>query len=246
MKKITIAFLSCILLCSFAIKSFAQQDQRIKAAYMLAYGRTPSQGELNYWLGRGNLSIDQLIEFHRNYLPQDANNHQQVIIQSYIDALGRRPSDGEVAFYMKYTQTYTELMASHVNWLKSNPGEYDKVINISYGQVATQKEMNFWRAQEVHPCFLLIAYHQDYARKQQSEVTSQGAVNLQNLGSVTAVSLSPAVAAEASKFISHNGSAILSPNSSNLVAQGAGNLVAQGAGNLVAQGAGNFIAVGAR
>ena len=189
MKTTKIAFLLGILLCSFSISLFAQQDQRIRAAYMLAYGRSATGAEVTYWLGRGNLTIAQLVAFHRDYLKLDSANHIKVIEQSYLDALGRYPSDGEKKYYMQYNQTYTEIMENHIKFLKQNPAEYDKVINNSYGQVARPKEMNFWRGKEVHPYYLIMAYHHTYWDRKQEEpfANAPGVINLQNSSSVTAL-----------------------------------------------------------
>ena len=245
MKKISIAFLLGILICSFTIKSFAQQDQRIHAAYMLAFGRDASQGEVNYWLTRGNLSIAQLIEFNRQGLSQYPDLHRQTIIQAYIDAFGRNPKQDELNTWMKTRDTYTEIMKSHIAYLVAGYGdEYTNVIKRSYqyvfGRQPNSGELNYWKGQPVYSYVMLVGQHQDYQRRNIAKESSANQVNLNNSPSLVTVSLSPAIGAEASRA-----AGLVSQGGGNLVSQGAGNLITNDGGSLVAAGAGNLVAAGA-
>jgi|ERR1035437_503127 hypothetical protein len=229
MKKINFTFLFAILLCFFSIKSFSQQDERIKASYMIAFGRIPMPSELNYWLGRGYLSIFQLIELHRQgFTEYPTNLQRETIINSYIDALGRNPSEDEIKYWMNGDNIYIQLMSNHMQLLKYDNWENQKVIQLSYAtvfhRVPTNAEINFWLKRGVTPFFLLVGYHEYYKGKNKSEIGSSGTVNLQNLASVSTISLSPAIALEASKYISHNGSAIIS----HIISQHGGNIIVAG------------------
>lgn len=233
MKKISFTFLLGILFCFFSIKSFSQQDERIKAAYMLAFGRLPGSDELNYWLGRGNLSIAQLIVFHRQGFTEYPNLHRETIINSYIDALGRNPSEDEIKYWMNGDNIYIQLMSNHMQLLKSSSWENQKVIKLSYTtvfqRVPSKAEINFWKKKGVTPFFLLAGYHEYYKRNNKSEAGSSGTINLENLASVSTILLSRAIATEVSKFISHNGSAIIS----HVISQHGGNIIVAGSGNIL-------------
>lgn len=216
-----------ILLCS-SIKSFSQQDQRIHAAYIIAFGRDATLSELNYWLGRGNLSIAQLINFHRQGLTEYPLLHRETINRSYIDALGHTPSEDEMKYWMNRNDIYSELMNNHLRFLKLNGWENEKVIRLSYtavlGREPTVAEINFWKDRGGTVFFLLSAYHEYYKIKSKSEIGSDGKINLQALTSVSIVSLSPPIAAEASNFAGHYGNAVRISVPGNSVIAGTGNI----------------------
>ena len=243
MKKISIAFLLGILLCSFSNTLFAQQDQRIHAAYMITFGRDASQGEVNYWLTRGNLSISQLIDFHRQYLNQDANTHRTTIDRAYQDAMGRHATEGEIQYWLRGNDTYTTLMQNHVNYLAQHPFEYGYAISRSYKYVfnrpATQAEINYWINQGGFSYVMLVGMHQDFQRRNVAKESSSNRTNFNNSPALVTVSLSQAIAKEALKA-----SGIVATGGGNIVAAGGGNIVAAGGGNIVAAGGGNIVAAG--
>ena len=247
MKKISIAFLLSILLCYFSTTLFAQQDQRIHAAYMITFGRDASQGEVNYWLTRGDLSISQLIDFHKQYLVQDANTHRATIDRAYQDAMGRHASEGEIQYWLSGNDTYATLTSNHVNWLRGNSYEYDNVISRSYqyvfNRLATQAEVNYWKSQGVYSYVMLVGLHQDFQRRNVAKESSRNQTNLNNSPSLITVSLSPAIGNEAlraSGIVAAGGGNIVAAGGGNIVAAGGGNIVAAGGGNIVAAGGGNF------
>ncbi len=243
MKKISIAFLLAILLCSFSTTLFAQQDQRIHAAYMITFGRDASQGEVNYWLTRGDLSISQLIDFHKQYLTKDANTHRTTIDRAYQDAMGRHASEGEIQYWLSGNDTYATLTTNHVNWLRGNSYEYDNVISRSYQYVfnrtASQAEVNYWKSQGVYSYVMLVGMHQDFQRRNVAKESSSNQTNFNNSPSLITVSLSPAIGNEALRA-----SGIIAAGGGNIVAAGGGNIVAAGGGNIIAAGGGNIIAAG--
>ena len=198
-------FLLGFLLCLFLIKTFAQQDQRIHAAYGLAFGRDASPEELNYWLGRGNFSIGRLIEFHRQGLVEYPSLHRETITRAYMDALGRNPSENEMKYWVNGVDIYIQLINTHLKYLKSNLTEYDRVVRASYISVFNREpdinDRNFWGKQPVIPFYLLASYHKNYKRNNKSEVRNYVRVNLKNLPAVSVIFLSTTIAAEASKFI---------------------------------------------
>ena len=243
---LTTAF-TCALLLAFPFtKLFAQteQEQRIHAAYMLAFGRDASAGDVAYWKGQGNLSLPQLILRHQQYLTQDVGTHNTTIDRAYQDALGRRPTAAELTYWKTGNDTYTTIMKNHVKWLGGSPADYEKVIKNSYqfvfGRQPSAGEINYWKGQGTVSYLMLVAFHQDWKRKSAAAQPESGStVNLQNQGNVAVVSLSPTVAGEARSV-----TGLVASGGGNLIASGGGNLVASGGGNLIASGGGNLVASG--
>ncbi len=215
MKKIR-PFLFGFLFWLFVIKSFAQQDQRIHAAYLLAFGRDASLEELNYWLGRGNFSIGQLIEFHREGFVEYPSLHRETVTRAYMDALGRKPSENEMKYWVNGVDIYMQLINIHLKYLKSSLAGYESVVRASYVSVFNRepdvKEINLWVKQPVMPFYLLISRHKNFLKKKTKEVTSFEKVNLNNLPAVSIIFLSPTIAAEASKFMNTMDSAVATHN----------------------------------
>ena len=238
--------LRTIILAFAAMLSFAtafaqsEQQQRIAASYIIVFGRPANQGEINYWLSRGNLSASQLIDNHRQYLMQDAGTHSTTISRAYQDAMGRNASQSEIAYWSKGNDTYSGLMKNHMDWLKGNPAEYEKTISRSYqfvfGRAASADEIKYWKSQGTLSYLVLVACHQDYQRRNSRSNT----LMLQNSSAMTSVAVSSAIAQEF-----RNAAGIVAQGGGNIVAQGGGNIVAQGGGNIVAQGGGNIVAAGA-
>ncbi len=212
MKKIR-PFLLGFLFCMFLIKSFAQQDERIHAAYMLAFGRDASPLELNYWMGRGNFSIGKLIEFHRQGFVEYPNLHSETINRAYMDALGRKPSENEMKYWMNGIDIYIEMINTQLKFLKFNWGEYERILRASYISVFNREpnitEINFWKKKDVIPFFMLASYHKKSQKDNNSEARSYEEVNLRNLPSVSIFVLSTDLAAETSNIIDIRGSSVI-------------------------------------
>ena len=220
--------------CLFLIKSFAQQDQRIHAAYVLAFGRDASPEELNYWLGRGSCSIGKLIEFHRRGLVEYPSLHRETINRAYIDVLGSKPTENEMKYWMNGVDLYIQLINTHLKFLKSSIAGYERVISASYFSVFNRApnttEITFWKKQGIIPFFLLTSYHEN-SKRNNSEARNHGKENVQNLPSVSAILFSPTIAAEASKFVNTDGSSVMS----YLVRQLGKNIIVTGKGNINAE-----------
>ncbi|RYY94957.1 MAG: hypothetical protein EOO11_16835 [Chitinophagaceae bacterium] len=84
------AFLLIALLFSalFAGAQDTEKAQRIKASYLLALGRLPSSGELQYWNGQANVPVGTLVDLHKQYLKGNPSVLRVVVTKSYADALG--------------------------------------------------------------------------------------------------------------------------------------------------------------
>ena len=240
MKKLSVAALLCVvfLFGSFS-KLFAQteQEQRIRSSYMLVFGRDASAGEVTYWKGQGNLSVAQLFEKHRQYFKANPGVHRELIVKSYLAAFGRNPSEQEINFYINGTQTYTELVKGHIDYLVRYTPENEMTINRAYQYVvhrkATPQEIGYGVASGGLTYLFWVGWLQDPSH-------GKGSINVNNAPILSSLQVSPNVAAEA-----RTASGLVASGGGNLVAAGAGNLVASGAGNLVASGAGNLVASGA-
>lgn len=247
MKKLSVALLLCAALLSAPFsKLFAQTDQqqRVRAACMLAFGRDAYPGEIANAAKIGNASVSQLIAANQQYFKQDVAGHNWTIDRAYQDALGRHATADELKNWRAGQDTYATLMKNHITWLQGNPAEYDKVIKGSYqfvfGRQPSAGELTYWKGQGVVSYLLLVGFHQDWKRRNPSNPQENGnAVNLLNQSNISTVMLSPVIANEA-----RIATGLVASGGGNLVASGGGNLVASGGGNLVASGGGNLVASG--
>ncbi len=227
-----VIILFIIFLCNISIQSFSQQDERIKASYMLAFGRAPFPSELNYWLGRGNLTIAQLIDFHRQGFIEIPVLHKETILNSYNDALGRKPSEDELKYWMNDTATYLELMSNHLQLLKLNNWENERVIKLSYLKIFHREpgveEMNLWKKRGVAGFFFLEGYLEIYKKKNQMEGGNVEIVNIKDFLFASTISLSPSVASEAMKIISKTKNPVVT----RTISQHGGSIIAAGKRNI--------------
>ena len=151
MKKVILFIFWCTLIITFPNKCFSQYEQRIQASYLIAFGRTATSSELNYWLGRGNFTISQLMDFHKPSFTYYPNLHKASITRSYLDALGRLPVENEMKYWLNRLDNYTELLNYHLQFLKANNREKEELISLSYKTVFNREpqnaEKNFWKKQ---------------------------------------------------------------------------------------------------
>ncbi len=255
------------MVCLIAMTAFktevkAQNTERIQASYLLSFGRLANSGELGYWNGQGQRSVQQLVDNHKAYIKSNIGSiGKEVIIKSYIDALGYRPSQGEIDYHSKFGRTYTEMMNSHMVYINTNASEYEKVIKRSYqavlGRQANSGEIAYWRGQGVFSYMILVSCHQDWKNRNPSAVapTSTATTQSNSSGTVSASSsvlatatVSATVLAEVkgvySGMVAAGGGNMVAAGGGNMVAAGGGNMVAAGGGNMVAAGGGNMVAAG--
>lgn len=85
--------LCLVSITAMALNVSAQNTERIQASYLLAFGRLPASGEITYWNGQGQKSVQWLVDNHKGYIKSNQGSvGKEIIIKSYIDALGYRPS----------------------------------------------------------------------------------------------------------------------------------------------------------
>lgn len=95
------------------------QGERIVASYKQAFGDAPSKAELAYWRTRGDLSLRQLVAFHRQGLRGNRALAARTVRNAYVQAYGHAPNKHQaragytardVDAVMRAGQTYDELV----------------------------------------------------------------------------------------------------------------------------------------
>lgn len=172
-----------MMLCgshSFAQLSAEEKIQRIKASYAIVSGREPLAGEVEHWKKQVDLTVQQLVDYHLQYSAKEQSFKRDIITRSYNHALGRPPIEDEIKYWSQGNNTYNTLMKNHINWLKANPAEYEKVIIRSYDKVfgaantpTRAAEVAWWKKQNVYSYAVLVQCHNDYiARNKKGGATT--------------------------------------------------------------------------
>lgn len=244
MKKLVLSFLlSLFVAAPAALAQPAKVAERVQASYLIAFGRRATDAEVAYWAKQNPASVESLVANHRNYLKQDANTQRAAIKRSYIDALGRNPNDGEFKHWMSGNDTYTQLMKNHVDWLARNPGEYESAIKRSYQTVLRRQpnaaEIKYWKSQGTLSYLMLVACHEDWAKRNGTAPKTSGGLSISGTPSITTAALSADIAKEA-----RAASGVVAAGGGNVVAAGSANVVAAGSANVVAAGSANMVAAG--
>jgi hypothetical protein len=137
-----VAFLVCIAV------NAQSKAEKINLSYWYVFGRFPSTGEMNFWNGQAEQSLNSYITTHHNFLKADNNSAVEAVRISYKDAFGRSPAQGEINFWSKQKRTYGDLMNNHVLYLLSDGNENRATINRAYqtvlGRQASTDELNQW------------------------------------------------------------------------------------------------------
>lgn len=151
MKK-AILLLSFIASVSFArAQSNELKDITIKLSYFFAFGTTPAQAELTYWMGQPAQSLNQYIANHKQFLAGNQQYKETAIRRSYLYSFGRAPQAAETQYWAGQNKTFDELNKNHATWLASQPNEWKKVIISAYlfvhNQAPTLAEFEGWKKQ---------------------------------------------------------------------------------------------------
>ena len=108
-----------------ALANSAQWRQQLEATYQQAFGRTPSQGEIEFWAKdpRANNQA-QILAAHRDFL-KAGNELDPTITRSYQEALKRTPSAEELNHWRDQVRrnglVYRDLMDLHRQFIAQNP-----------------------------------------------------------------------------------------------------------------------------
>jgi hypothetical protein len=226
------------------ISTYAQNSRkdRIIASYMLAFGRPPQQAEINYWLTDplSNQNLKVLVEKHRsNMNTVDRSLRETAVKQSYIDAFGRVPEKGELDYWMGSTNTYAEMVQLHVDFLKSRPEEWVKVIRASYKmafkRAPKSEELAYWKGQPARTFFAMVVQHDEFIRNNPHLGPANSTARTSLIKKENKVTITPSIISEI-KLI---GGGVISTGGGNVISTGGGNVISTGGGNVISTGGGN-------
>lgn len=240
------AFLLLTTVLGFTSEAQDKQAERIQGSYLAAFGKNASDGEVNYWKTQGNLTADQLVARHQQYIAANPSVKKDVINASYMSAFGRKASDGEQAYWGPSNQTYAALFSNHLNYLRGNQPEFDKVISLSYlralGRSPNDGEYVYWRKYAGTPYYLLVIYHQKWlAANMQSQPLTAG--DIKKSGSATSFTLSKSTLDELAK-VSGGESLIVAKSAGTLVGNAGGTLIGNDGSTLVGNDGASMVAAG--
>jgi hypothetical protein len=241
-----------LLLISTACLIFAttvargdDQAERIAVSYALAFGRVPTTAEITAAATTGTLSMAALLARHEEQLHRDATAARATLVKACEDALGRQPTEAEIAGQLSDHLTYTELMKRHIQSLKDRPDEYAGVMEKAYQLVvrrsAYPEEIKYWNSRDTLPYVLLLGCVEQWGRRNAPGlmVTTGIPTISVNCRYLTTITLSPEVAGEG------RAAAGLVVNGDPTRAAAAGlNLVAPGSAQITTVGHMYFAAVG--
>src|SRR5690606_11831861 len=126
--------------------------QRVAAAFLLALGRMPTAEEQARAVQEDSLTVADTIARLRQQIESDDAVRADVLARAARDALGRLPTDDEIAAWSGEPRgaTYAERMERRLAWLAERPAEYERVIQRAYRVVvrrdAYPEEIEYWRA----------------------------------------------------------------------------------------------------
>jgi hypothetical protein len=219
--------------------------ERVDAAYLLAFGRTPSVEEKDRWLKQvPSLTVPELFSRLRAQLQDDAAAQRSTAVQAFRDAFGRAPIDVDLRTAGTGPAaglTYTEHVQRHLQTLAADPASYQQVLNRAYQLLLRRdvypEEIEYWKKHDTLSFALLVGCIEDWARRNQPGLMVTNGTPTVSINSefLTTVRLSPGVAAEA------RAAAGLAP-----AGEGGHHLVAAGGARVATGGRIHFAAAGVR
>lgn len=176
MKNVFLLVTACFVFTAMYAQS---KPEKINLSYWYVFGRFPSTGEMNFWNGQAEQSLNSYITNHHTFLKSDNNSAVEAVRISYKDAFGRSPSQGEMNFWSKQKRTYADLMNNHVLYLLSDANENKATINRAYqtvyGRQASANELAQWTRGNCSYA-LLIACLQSYKTSSTYRLQSADAI----------------------------------------------------------------------
>jgi len=251
MKKIIIGFIStcmAIALCTFTLQAQDERTQRIQASYILSFGQLPQQAEITHWLSKSESnSMSQLMAQHKSFIGQGGYK-KEAILNSYKDGWGLKidENNAQYKWWGQYSQTYSELMAAHIQYFTQNRGEYEKVIRRAYRFVnknPSDAEVSTWKnSSRVYSYVMLLGYIQSSNTLSLSYKPDNRMTLSNSSSSVTGAIISTKVLSELRSIpglITNDGGTLVAAGAGNIAIISGSNLLGSGA-SLVAAGAGNI------
>jgi hypothetical protein len=139
---------------------------RVDRSYQDVFGRYPSQGELDYWMGipandSRVQSVQAMVDNHLQYLAGDSNARAGLIRDSYMAVFGRGPDGGELEFWLgQPAQTIHSLIETHRQFLAE---QWPGIVNDSYwavfGRLPNSGEAAYWQSQAPRPLAGMVQNH---------------------------------------------------------------------------------------
>lgn len=245
MKRLLVFCMIATLATTLTLPLFAKSEQQLKrervtSSYMLTFGRQPNSGELNYWMGRENLSVSQLVNLHSQYLNTNNDEKRKVVIKAFKDSYGYVPNESQVKQNMSSSFNYSQWMNNHLNFLRSSTQDWNNMISKVYSNVcarsATDNDRRSWQQNKAMPYYIVAAivekWHKENLASKQLRVNN-------NSSFMNLFGLSNPVANEVAKVVAAGGLNVIAPGGGNVIAAGGGNVVAAGGGNVISAGGGN-------
>lgn len=193
-----------------------------------------------------SLTVADTIARLRQQIESDDAVRADVLARAARDALGRLPTDDEIAAWSGEPRgaTYAERMERRLAWLAERPAEYERVIQRAYRVVvrrdAYPEEIEYWRARGTLSFVLLVGCVEDWARRNQPGLMVTAGRPTVSLNSefLTTLRLEPRIAFEA------RAAAGLREDNLRLAVAAGHNLIAAGAEPVVTRGRIHLVAAG--
>ncbi len=141
------ASLSCALFLS--TPAFAQRaDNTVKQSYLNSFGRNPSDGEVKYWMGRGDWQTqDDLIKFHLMGLQSNAGLQQEAVTNAFARA-GVSPAGNVLELWKKQLaqqpRRFDVLSREVKSWVDSRSRMISDSYQEALGRAPSADETKYW------------------------------------------------------------------------------------------------------
>jgi hypothetical protein len=215
------------------------KESRIRASYLVAFGRQPLDAELADWTRKADMTVPQIVEQHKGWLRGDAAEKERVIKTAMRTAWG----DIYSQHYSKYERslgsawgTYVELVDLMVRDMDNDKAHKEKIVRSSYRAVGlTPNATDVWGwvngLGNGKSYVRIVGEHLIWMKSRKMALPS--------FTSQQVIPLAPQAIAEM-KGLSGMGQ-IVAVGGANIVAVGGANIVAVGGANIVAVGGANLI-----
>jgi hypothetical protein len=147
----------------------AEAAERLAAACALALGRLPTAEEMRPAAEAATAPVAGLLAQHRARLRTDAAARRAMLVRAAEDALGRAPSESELAGWTHDDRLYFEWVEQHRQWLAEHADAYQQVLARAYARVLQRApypvEFDYWKKYHALPFVLLVGCVENWARR---------------------------------------------------------------------------------
>ena len=241
MKKLFFLLALTVVTAKATVMAQTNEDRkdRVIASYLLAFGELPKQAEIDYWTNDplSLKTVNDLLNEHKKNIRNDVSLQDRAIKNSYQDAFGTMPDQGQYAYWRQKKNSYMDLMENHMRFFRDYPAEFEKMVRLTYKnefkREAKQEEINNWKSWGIRSYLAIVQEHQKNKKAGMFAETKPASkkINTSKASGVQA-EVSSKVAAE------------VKIAAANVIATGGGNVIATGGGNVISTGGGNVISTG--